>query len=87
MQSGVVVVGSRVGNLPALVKNNYHGYLVPPDNQAAFVSGVQQLLSHPERLATFAHHCSLSWAKVSSDIFFTNLINVYQQVESQDEKA
>ena len=29
LRAGVVVVGSRVGNLPALVKNNYHGYLVP----------------------------------------------------------
>ena len=77
----------KVGNLPALVKDNYHGYLVPPGDEAAFVLRVQRLLSHPERLAAFSHHCLATWSKNSSDIFFTNLINVYQQVESQDEKV
>ena len=87
LRAGVVVVGSKVGNLPALVKDNYHGYLVPPGDEAAFVLRVQRLLSHPERLAAFSHHCLATWSKNSSDIFFTNLINVYQQVESQDEKV
>ena len=47
MQMGRPVIASEVGGLPEIVLENERGFLVPPQNPAAFFLAMKKLLDHP----------------------------------------
>jgi len=49
------VIGSNVGGIPELVKNEISGLLVPPNDPKALVDAVNKLLEDKERAEKFIH--------------------------------
>lgn len=45
--SGLPVVATRVGGVPAILTDGVHGVLVPPDDDSALATQVIRLLEHP----------------------------------------
>jgi glycosyltransferase involved in cell wall biosynthesis len=47
----VPVVATSVGGPPEIVEDGREGYLVAPDDPAAWASAVRRIVEHPERAA------------------------------------
>jgi glycosyltransferase involved in cell wall biosynthesis len=57
--SGLPVVATRIGGVPAMLTHGVHGLLVPDNDDAALASAVEQLIEDPayaHRLAAAARH-------------------------------
>jgi len=50
-----LVIGSNVGGIPELVKNEISGFLIPPNDPKALVDAVNKLLEDKERTEKFIH--------------------------------
>jgi 1,2-diacylglycerol 3-alpha-glucosyltransferase len=51
--TGLPIVAANAAALPELVEDNRNGYLVPPDDPAAFAVAIQKILDHPQIAARF----------------------------------
>lgn len=51
MREGVPVIGSAVGGIPEIVQDGRNGFLVPPGDENALSSRLEQLLTDPALLA------------------------------------
>ncbi|MGN7611958.1 glycosyltransferase family 4 protein [Magnetococcales bacterium HHB-1] len=49
MACGVPLVGTRVGGIPALIKDQYSGFLVPKEDPKALAEALKQLVYDPEK--------------------------------------
>jgi glycosyltransferase involved in cell wall biosynthesis len=54
MTAGCVVVASKVGGIPELIKDGVNGYLVPPRNPKALAGKIKFILEHEEIAAQIA---------------------------------
>ena len=52
--SGLPVVSTNAGGLPAMLTDGVHGLLTPPDDHRALADSVAQLLENPTRARAFA---------------------------------
>jgi L-malate glycosyltransferase len=62
--SGLPVVATDVGGVPAILTSGVHGLLVPPDDHAALATEVLRLLDQPDlvrRLTQTAHASCAQW--------------------------
>ena len=57
----VPILATRVGDIPALVRDGHSGYLVPPGDSPALAKGMKALLDHPDTARAMAEegHCIL----------------------------
>jgi 1,2-diacylglycerol 3-alpha-glucosyltransferase len=51
--TGLPIVAADAAALPELVENNTNGFLVPPDDPAAFAAAFREILDHPEMAREF----------------------------------
>jgi 1,2-diacylglycerol 3-alpha-glucosyltransferase len=51
--TGLPIVAAEAGALPELVKKDTNGYLVPPDDPAAFADAFRQIINSPELAEKF----------------------------------
>jgi glycosyltransferase involved in cell wall biosynthesis len=51
--TGLPIVAADAAALPELVENNKNGFLVAPDDPAAFAAAFREILDHPERAEGF----------------------------------
>jgi glycogen synthase len=54
MASGLPVIASRVGGIPALVEDDVNGLLVPPGDPAALAAAISRVLAEPGTAARLA---------------------------------
>jgi glycosyltransferase involved in cell wall biosynthesis len=69
MGSGLCIVSTNVGGLPALIDDGLEGLLVPPDNAEAMANAIVRVLTEPElaeSLSRAAHACTrnFDWSVV-----------------------
>ena len=50
----VPVIGTNVGGIPELIKNNETGIIVPPENPSKLAQAINELLSDREKSAKLA---------------------------------
>jgi len=50
----VPVIGTNVGGIPELIKNNETGIIVPPENPSKLAQAINELLSDKEKSETLA---------------------------------
>jgi len=81
MASGVPVIGSNIGGIPDIIKNEINGLLVPPGDPEALASAIMKILNNPELAEKFAQEGlrtvqeRFSWDKISDQF-----IEIYQEV-------
>lgn len=56
MASGLPIIATRVGGLPALVRHNESGYLVDRDDDGGLADAILDLVENRERRITFGKH-------------------------------
>jgi len=47
MSQGLPIVATDTGGTPELIKNNYNGLLVPPNNSAKMAEYIKRLIENP----------------------------------------
>ncbi|NGZ02904.1 MAG: glycosyl transferase, partial [Nitrospira sp. WS238] len=60
MAAGLPVVASRVGGIPALIKDGQNGLLVPPGNSSALAGALRRILYDPTWANDLGLHASRS---------------------------
>ncbi|MBA64830.1 MAG: glycosyl transferase family 1 [Candidatus Marinimicrobia bacterium] len=53
MACGIPVIGSNVGGIPDVIRNNFNGYLVPQKSSSILAEKIIDLISNPELKNTF----------------------------------
>ena len=71
------VVATRVGGVPALVRDGSTGLLVPPNNPEALAGGVIHLLSDPQRAARFG---AAGRAHVEANFSLARMVSRYERL-------
>jgi glycosyltransferase involved in cell wall biosynthesis len=56
MATGTPVIGSNVGGVPEIVKDNVTGFLVPPSDETALAERLRWLLEHPGEAVEMGRH-------------------------------
>ena len=80
MAAGKPVIGTRVGAVPEIVRNNLDGWLVPPDDPAALAEGIVHLLNNPATAQRFGRQAQARVVEAfSSDRMAAEVEAVYQE--------
>lgn len=79
LQNGCIVIGSRIGGLPELIKENVNGFLFPAGNSKALKNKLEKLIKNKEKLKKIEKNSfSLSW-EYDLNKHVENLINMYEK--------
>jgi glycosyltransferase involved in cell wall biosynthesis len=77
----VPVIGTNVGGIPELIKNNETGIIVPPENPSKLAQAINELLSDREKSAKLATNGNtfvknnMTW-----DVILPKYIQFYQDL-------
>ena len=77
----IPVVGTNVGGIPELIKNNETGILIPPENPNELVKAVNELLSNPTKAKKFSDNANyfvknnMTW-----DVILPKYIEFYENL-------
>ena len=81
----IPVVGTNVGGIPELIKNNETGILIPPENPEELSNAVNELLSNIIKAKQLSDHANyfiknnMTW-----DIIFPKYIKFYENLLKQN---
>ena len=81
----IPVVGTNVGGIPELIKNNETGILIPPENHEELSNAVNELLSNKIKAKQLSDHANyfiknnMTW-----DIIFPKYIKFYENLLKQN---
>jgi len=81
MASGVPVIGSNIGGIPDIIKNNVNGLLVPPGDSKALAMAIIMILQDPD-LAERLRKAGLETVKerFSWDAITEQFIDIYRNI-------
>ena len=88
MASGIPVVATRVGGLPALIRHGETGYLVDPDDEAALTDAILDLVENRDKRVAFGQRAR-DFVKQNHDLpqLTTELRELYNVVLSPSQRA
>ncbi len=78
--NGTPVIGSRIGGIPELIKNNYNGFLFEPGNVDELKDVLQNFINHPELLKELEKGALESVKKYSMEGYIRKLESIYQKM-------
>ncbi len=76
---GVPIVTTKIGGNPELIEDNVNGYLVKPDDEAAFAHRIEKLLASPETRARLAGNAKKRVEKFSIATMVDETVAVLQK--------
>lgn len=53
MSCGIPVIGTKVGGIPEIIRDNYNGYLVPPDDSSILAQRIENIINDPSKRENF----------------------------------
>jgi len=81
-QHGIVVIGSRTGAIPELIKDGYNGFLFPPGDVTALASLLQMLSSDSALLSEMSKNARISAKTFDLNVHVKKLERIYEEVTS-----
>jgi glycosyltransferase involved in cell wall biosynthesis len=78
--SGLPVVSTRTGGVPAILTDGVHGLLVEQDNEVAVAKAVVQLIENPEHARTLAKAARQSCAAYEWSAVASQWLSIYRSV-------
>ena len=57
MACGKPIIGSNVGGIPDMIRDNFNGFLVNPNDSADLVNKILDLYRNPDLLLKFGGRC------------------------------
>ena len=78
LDAGPVVVASRVGGVPEMIRDGVNGLLVEPGNESALASAIERLRQSPELVSRLRAAASASAALYDMDDHVRRLEDVYR---------
>ena len=83
MQIGIPIVSTNVGGIPSLLKDNYEGLLVEPNNEQQLSHAIMKILSNPD----IAHEYSINGRRRAQkrhdkDEVINNLLSIYNKIQN-----
>lgn len=76
---GIPVVGSNIGGIPELVKDNYNGYLFSPGNTEELKEILKRIATDPSILSTLGKNARESIKKYEMSAYIQKLFNIYKE--------
>ncbi len=81
MSSGLPVIGTAVGGIPAIIKNNHTGIIVPPENPAALAIAMEELARNPETCDIMGKNASeYVYPEYDENTMIEKLARLYREV-------
>lgn len=85
---GKIVIASRIGGLPEVVKNGQNGFLFEPGNVADLGAKIKLVNNlSPEQAENIRQEALLSASQLSSKNYLKQLVNLYLELVNRREKA
>ena len=77
MAAGLPVIATAVGGVPELIQDGVNGVLIPPDNRAALIDALRNLVDSPARAAAFGHSARDT---IASRFSFTRMVTSFEDL-------
>lgn len=75
---GTPVIGSNIGGIPELIKNNSTGLLYRTGDKDDLVSKIDELYQNRNKLAEMSKQCVLEADRYSIDNYYGNILEIYK---------
>lgn len=75
----IPVIGSEIGGIPELVKNNYNGYLFRPGNVDELKGILERIAIDPSILSNLGKNARESIKKYEMSAYIQKLFNIYEE--------
>lgn len=79
---GIPVIGSNIGGIPELVRDGQNGMLVPPGNVTAWRRALEQVLSDPQKLASWRADAAAHTDDFSQDALGARVLDFMAAIQS-----
>jgi glycosyltransferase involved in cell wall biosynthesis len=79
-QSGPVVIASRIGGIPEMIRDGVNGLLVEPGDEGAIAAAIERLRSSPELLATLRASARETARLYDMRFHIAHLVDAYQRL-------
>ena len=83
-QSGPVVIASRIGGIPELVRDGVNGLLIEPGDEVGIATAIERLRSSPELAAKLRASASETARLYDMRFHVAHLIDAYQRLVVTD---
>jgi glycosyltransferase involved in cell wall biosynthesis len=83
-QSGPVVIASRIGGIPEMVRDGVNGLLVEPGHEAGIAAAIERLRTSPELAATLRASARETARLYDMRFHVAHLIEAYQRLLASD---
>ena len=77
MAAGLPVIATAVGGVPELIQDGVNGVLIPPDNRAALIDALRNLVDSPARAAAFGQSARDT---IASRFSFTRMVTSFEDL-------
>jgi len=79
LRQGVSVVGSNIGGIPELIKDNYNGFLFEAGNAGQLKEILANIIENPENLKVLSKNASESVKQYDMNRHVERLLEVYKE--------
>ncbi len=80
------VIGSNVGGIPVLIKNNFNGFLVEPKNPVKLAQAIEFILTNEKKAKEFGENSFRKAKEFSPEKSVNKLIKVFESVLNEKRK-
>jgi len=77
-KAGIPVIGSNMGGIPELIRNNYNGFLFEAGNIEELKRILENVTNNPERLRELGRNAFASVKKYEMSSYINKLLKVYE---------